>query len=203
MDEYQRFALLYDPLIGAALRPIYRELAGRLKRHGCTSMADLCCGTGMLAGLADRDGMTALGIDLSPAMLGVAVRKHSARFILADAAALPLDDDSLDGAALSFSLHEKPWDTARAILSEARRIVRPGGVVMVADYRARPGNGWWTGHMIATVERLAGTAHHGHFREYMDRGGMDGFLRAAGLAGRCEQTFFSGWAGVYSIPVPE
>ena len=203
MDEYQRFAVLYDPLLAPALRPVYREATGLLKQYGCVSMADLCCGTGMLAGMAARTGMAALGVDLSPAMLHVAARKQPARFIRADAAALPLNDDSLDGAALSFSLHEKPWDTARAILFEARRIVRPGGVIVVADYRMEPGNGWWSGRMIATVERMAGRAHHGHFRRYMDRGGTEGFLSAAGLTGRCEQTFFSGWAGVYAIPVPE
>jgi len=203
MDEYQRFARLYDPLIAPALRPVYREVTGQLKQHGCASVADLCCGTGMLTGMAARTGMAALGIDLSPAMLDVAAGKQPGRFIRANAAALPLGDDVLDGAAISFSLHEKPWDTARAILSEARRIVRPGGVVVVADYRAEPGNGWWSGRMIAAVERMAGRAHHGHFREYMDRGGTDGFLRTAGLAGRCGRTFFSGWAGVYALPVTE
>ncbi|MBG0790203.1 MAG: class I SAM-dependent methyltransferase [Desulfovibrionaceae bacterium] len=201
MDEYQWFVRLYDPLLSPALRPLYREMTGLLARRGCTTVADLCCGTGMLAGLAARTGMDATGVDLSPAMLGVAARKQPARFIRADAAALPLRDHVFDGATISFALHEKPLDTALAILSEARRIVRPGGLVVVADYRA-DGQGWWAGSAIRLIERMAGRDHHAYFRRYMDKGGTDGILGSAGLPGRCERIFLGGWAGVYSLPVP-
>ena len=204
MDEYGRFTLLYDPLISPALQPLHQKMTTLLSQLGCASMADLCCGTGVLAGMAARTGMDATGVDLSPAMLRVAAGKQPARFIRADATALPLRDDSFDCATISFSLHEKPQATALAILSEARRIVRPGGIIVVADYRAPgPDGGRWTGRTISLIERMAGREHHACFRKYMDRGGTDTFLRTAQIAGRCEQTFLNGWAGVYTIPIPE
>lgn len=202
MDEYNRFARLYDPLLSSALSPVHRAVIELLVRHGCASMADLCCGTGMLVELAERSGMTATGVDISPAMLGVARRDRPGRFVRADASALPLADDSVDGASVTFSLHEKPRRAALAILAEARRIVRPGGIVAVADYRVRPDNGPWTGRMIRLVERLAGSAHHRHFREYMDADGTDGLLAEAGMDGVCGPTFFSGWAGAYVAHMP-
>lgn len=204
MDEYGRFALVYDLFVTPVLRSIHREVLSRLVCGGCASVADLCCGTGALTGMVERNGMTATGVDISPAMLGVAVRKHPARFIRADSAALPFRDGSYDGAAISFSLHEKTGDTARDVLFEARRIVRPGGLIVVADYRV-PGLGWgrWTGRMIEAVERVAGKEHYTLFRRYMDKGGTDGFLRTAGLPGRCERIFLNGWAGVYAVAVPE
>lgn len=201
MDEYGRIARLYDPFISPALRPLHREILSLLAARGCASVVDLCCGTGQLAAMAARSGMVAAGVDLSRSMIVRAAAKSSAHFILGDATVLPFPDDSRDGAAICFALHEKPPLTGRAILSEARRIVRPGGLLVVADYRLASG-GWLSGRMIAAIERLAGRKHHAHFRRYLDGGGTEGFLHAAKLPGRCEKTFFNGWAGVYSVPIP-
>ena len=201
MDEYRWFARLYDPLISPALRPIHRRMVDLLTGQGCETMADLCCGTGRLAGMAARTGLKAAGVDFSPAMLDVAVRHQPARFIRADAATLPLRNNSFEGATISFALHEKSLVTAQAILSEALRIVRPGGLLVIADYRT-PGNGWLTGSIIALVERMAGRDHHAHFERYMDAGGTDAILDSIGLPNRCDQTYFQGWAGVYTVAVP-
>lgn len=200
MDEYGRFAFLYDPIVSPALRPIHRETLKVLATHGCKTVADLCCGTGVLAGMAVGAGMNATGFDLSPAMLDEAIKKQPANFIRADATALPALENTFDGVSISFALHEKAQLLSLAILAEAQRIVRPGGIIVVADYRLpEPGTGWWTGRMIATVERMAGREHHAHFRRYMAMGGTDGFLRSAGLQGKCSRTFLNGWAGVYAI----
>jgi demethylmenaquinone methyltransferase/2-methoxy-6-polyprenyl-1,4-benzoquinol methylase len=52
--------------------------------------------------------------------------------VLADAAAVPIPDDSVDAAMLVSMLHHVPdW---RDALAEARRVVRPGGVVAVMAY---------------------------------------------------------------------
>lgn len=202
MDEYSRFAFLYDPLISPGLRPLHREILNVLGRSGCSTVIDLCCGTGVLAGMAVSAGMKATGVDLSPAMLARAVRKQPATFIEGDATTLTMEDDSFDGAAISFALHEKPLELARGIVAEARRVVRPGGVIVIADYRLpEPGTGWLTGRMIAMIERMAGKEHHAHFSEYMELGGTDGFLPTAGLAGECTRVFLGGWAGVYRILV--
>jgi len=49
--------------------------------------------------------------------------------------ALPIDDERLDAATLMLVLHHVP-DPARA-LAEVRRVLKPGGRVIVADRSSR------------------------------------------------------------------
>lgn len=199
MDEYGSIATLYDHVVGPALLPVHRAMAQRLAPCG-GSILDLCCGTGLMAAQALRLGLAVTGVDLSPHMLAVARRKRpGAHYIQADAAILPLPDSSFNGAAISFALHEKPLSAARAILAEAHRVVRPGGLILVADYLPpAPDRSLFTGAAIRLVERLAGCTHHALFRRYMDDGGAAPLLAQAGLSARCEQTFMGGWVGLYA-----
>jgi len=199
MDEYGSIAALYDPIVGPALLPIHRAMAERLAPCG-GPVLDLCCGTGLLAAQALRMGLAVTGVDISPHMLAVARRKRpGACYILADASALPLPDNAFACATVSFALHEKPLSTARAILAEARRAVRPGGFILVADYLPpAPGRSLLTGAAIRIVERLAGRSHHDLFHRYMDGGGAVPLLKNAGLSAGCERTFMGGWVGLYA-----
>lgn len=201
MQAYDRIARLYDPLVGPALRPIHRAMVAALTPHHPLILLDLCCGTGLLAGLAARSGIATLGVDISPDMLSVARSKQpGAGYIRADASALPLPDNGFDAATISFALHEKSGPTARAILAEARRVVRKGGQILVADYQwPAPGRGFFAGRAINLIERLAGQEHHACFRQYMDNGGALPLLSRAGLTGKRVQSFMSGWVGLYSV----
>ena len=53
---------------------------------------------------------------------------------VADATRLPYPDGTFDRALAFFLLHEQPVATRRASLSEALRVVRPGGRLVVVDY---------------------------------------------------------------------
>lgn len=199
MDEYARFAALYDPVIGPFLRPIHKGMLSALSAHHCHKVVDLCCGTGLMAGMASDAGLTPVGVDVSPAMLSVARQKHPhATFIDGDASNLFFSDNEFDAATISFALHEKPMDVARAILAEAVRVIRPGGLILVADYRLPTSRqsrlaGW----AISTVERIAGKEHYDHFSRYMNNGGTETFLAQSGLPGQPVKTFMSGWVGLF------
>jgi ubiquinone/menaquinone biosynthesis C-methylase UbiE len=201
MREYEKTASLYDPLIGPALNPIHKAMVDILAAAGSTDLVDICCGTGLLAGQAARAGITTLGVDISPHMLRIARDKRpTVAFLRADATALPLPDNAFGAAAISFALHEKPMATAKAILTEARRVVRSGGHVIVADYQwPAPGKGFFTGKAISLIERLAGQEHHACFRQYMEEGGAAPLLSRAGLTGKCVHRFMHGWAGLYVV----
>ena len=199
MDEYARFAALYDPLVGPFLRPIHRAMIAAMESRRCHKIIDLCCGTGLLTGMAADAGYPPVGVDLSPTMLRVARRNHpGATFIDCDASALFFPDNEFDAATICFALHEKPADTARAILAEAVRVTRPGGLTLGADYRLPiPRQSRLTGLAIALVERLAGKAHFTHYRRYMDAGGSESFLAHAGFLGLPAMTFMHGWAALF------
>src|SRR4051812_44510319 len=55
-----------------------------------------------------------------------------------NSAALGFEADSYDQAILFFLLHEQPEDVRRQTLSEALRVVKPGGRLVIVDYH-QPG----------------------------------------------------------------
>lgn len=113
-------------LVAAAARPV----VGRL--------LDIGTGTGrvleLLAGAAD----TATGIDRSPEMLRIARGKlaaagnQKADLLQADMRALPFADASFDTVTMHHVLHFA--DDPQAVVSEAARMVAPGGKLILADY---------------------------------------------------------------------
>jgi ubiquinone/menaquinone biosynthesis C-methylase UbiE len=105
---------------------------------GSGRVLEVGVGTGLLAlPLAER-GLRVDGVDLSAPMLDVAIAKSPARatvgFTVADATRLPFRDQAFGGAYIRHVLHLVPdW---REVLSEAVRVIRPGGtlVVSITDY---------------------------------------------------------------------
>ena len=77
-------------------------------------------------------------VDVLPIPLANLARKLAAtapvRLMTRDAADLALPDASYDRVLLFFLLHEMPEEVRRRTLSEALRVVRPGGTVVVVDY---------------------------------------------------------------------
>ena len=98
---------------------------------------DIGIGTGMLAMQLVERGVLVDGVDLSVPMLRRATAKASRRRVgltVADATQLPFRDGAFDGAFMRHVLHLVPdW---RQVLSEAVRVVRPCGklVVSITDY---------------------------------------------------------------------
>src|SRR5207248_8593633 len=94
------------------------------------------CGPGYLAAeLAELVGPEGFvqGIDPSPHMLAIAARRALPHMELSegDALSLPVADSSFD-AAVATQVYEYVADMAAA-LAEARRVLRPGGRLLVLD----------------------------------------------------------------------
>jgi ubiquinone/menaquinone biosynthesis C-methylase UbiE len=99
---------------------------------------EVAIGTGLNLPLYPAEAQLT-GIDLSPAMLGVA--RHRAEQLgravdlrEADALALPFPDASFDTVVCTFSLCAIP-DERRAV-SEMNRVLRSGGILLLADHIA-------------------------------------------------------------------
>jgi SAM-dependent methyltransferase len=99
---------------------------------------ETACGPGLIArAMAPRVGSVA-GIDLTPTMVEKAradaaeAGVENVSFEVGDATALPMADDSLDGAITRFSLHHIPAPIR--VLEEMARVVRPGGYLVVSDF---------------------------------------------------------------------
>ncbi|MBI3943826.1 MAG: class I SAM-dependent methyltransferase [Chloroflexi bacterium] len=104
--------------------------------RGNESVIDVGCGPGLyLRQLAQRPGVQLTGLDLSQGMLTDLVKNWDSTFRLpalavADAQTLPLPDASGDVALAMHMLYHVP-DILQAV-QELRRVVRPGGTLLVA-----------------------------------------------------------------------
>jgi len=102
------------------------------------SAADIGTGTGILASELARLGIRVIGVDNSSRMLDAARAKLDAEGITSvelrrgEVQNLPLEDEEVDAAFAHMVLHylASPGEALR----EMARIVRPGGVVVVADF---------------------------------------------------------------------
>ena len=91
-------------------------------------LVDLGCGTGSTLDAIEGASLR-VGIDPSPDALGFARERNGCAFAWGSAEALPFRDASFD-AALALDVLEHVPDDARAA-REARRVLRPGGVLVV------------------------------------------------------------------------
>jgi ubiquinone/menaquinone biosynthesis C-methylase UbiE len=121
------------------------------------SVLDVGCGTGVLTRLAAQAvGAVgrAVGTDASPQMVAVA-KKSSARmatpieFRVAPIEHLPFDDGEFDAALSSLMLHHLPDDLKDRGLAEVRRVLKPGGRLVVVDLSGAHGIlGYFAGHRL-------------------------------------------------------
>ncbi|MCC6179348.1 MAG: class I SAM-dependent methyltransferase [Chloroflexi bacterium] len=120
----------YSVLISAAgVRPSQRVL-------------DVGCGPGyfarLLAEVVGPDGLV-VGVDPSAEMIGYAHRKASRigqlQFQIGTAEALSFPDEQFDTVVSTLVMHHLPEDLRVPALCEMRRVLRPGGTLLVADVR--------------------------------------------------------------------
>jgi ubiquinone/menaquinone biosynthesis C-methylase UbiE len=97
---------------------------------------DVGCGTGvLLERIVDRyPDVRVTGVDLSPAMLAQARHRLPPRVTLevADAEALPFPGNSFDLVLSLSSFHF--WPAPGLSLAELRRVLRPGGRLVITDW---------------------------------------------------------------------
>ncbi len=108
---------------------------------------DIGCGTGALTVRAAERGARVTAIDVNPEMLAIARNRIeelglSDRVTLLEKGVAELDgvpDESFDTVTAGLSLSELSPDELRWTLDQVRRVLVPGGRLLVAD-ETRPGN---------------------------------------------------------------
>jgi ubiquinone/menaquinone biosynthesis C-methylase UbiE len=135
---FDRQAPAYDSTrLGQHARWLAPDVLAELERLQPKSLVDVGCGTGALLGaiVAARPGIRLYGIDLSPEMVALAQRRlgHQADVTVADAETLPLADGGVDVVTCVDSFHHYPHPDA--VLLEMWRVLRPGGWLVLAEWR--------------------------------------------------------------------
>ncbi len=102
---------------------------------------EMGCGTGELAAMLIARGATVTGFDLSPGMVEVARDRIEAEGLIDKLTIKQMGVDGMDGfPASSFDavvstlvLSELSHDERRFALEQSKRVIRPGGVFVIAD----------------------------------------------------------------------
>lgn len=169
------------------LERVHRDMAARLNPGD--RVLDVGCGTGALAVLLARKGAHVTGIDISPPMMSIAARRIQeegldSQVTLQELGAVDLDTAfphaSFDAVVSTLVFSELSDDEIEYALPEIRRILRPGGQLLVAD-EVSPASflGWVATFLFRlpfAVLAFALTQNTTH--------------RVAGLRGRIEQAGF-------------
>lgn len=155
-------AFIYDtlePVLLLGKQAQYdKHIVSLLKLNGLNRVLDLGCGTGVLTRMiADRlnadAGGKAIGIDAAAKMIKVARKKRATVnciFEVMAAESLSYEDDSFDTVVSSLFFHHVQMDLKEKALSEAFRVLRPGGRLVIADMHV-PST--WMGALVSHVSR--------------------------------------------------
>lgn len=157
---YRAWAPIYD----SALEPLFGKGRRRAMELLGLRAGERVCLVGIGTGsdlLYLPKAVSGVGVDLSEAMLARAERKLAMagcqiELRVADAQALPLGEETFDAVVLNLVLSVVP-DAARC-MSEAIRVLRPGGRIVVFDkFLADDAKPAWGRRLANVLSTLLGT----------------------------------------------
>jgi SAM-dependent methyltransferase len=112
------------------------EMLERLVPPSGSDVVDIGCGQGALVRALAARGARVTGVEISEEQLATAIELDDgtgARYLVGRGERLPLDDASADIVVFMRTLHHVPPAQMAAALREARRVIRSGGAVYVAE----------------------------------------------------------------------
>jgi ubiquinone/menaquinone biosynthesis C-methylase UbiE len=144
---YNLFSHLYDAFVNLHARRDAGDTrnflvkTALLEKKPNPCILDICCGTGAVitAFAVQYPKSVAVGYDFSRGMLLKVREKSGAGTIIlieGDAATLPFRDESFDVITCSHALYELKKPARQAALNDMKRVIRPGGVVLIMEHEA-------------------------------------------------------------------
>ena len=170
-------------------RPVHKALVRELQPGPGTRVLDVGAGTGALAERVSATGASVICVEPDAGSLAAARRRLAGRgvqFVAAAAEAIPLPSASADGAVASVSAHH--WQDRDQGFREIARILRPGGRVVIAEFRP-------AGPVRGLVRRLGGGRHGAA----PDAAAWTASLAAAGFTGA--RVVPAGWASLLVLVI--
>jgi ubiquinone/menaquinone biosynthesis C-methylase UbiE len=170
-----------------------RAVADLAKIVGGDRVLDIGCGPGAAARLAARRGAAVIGVDPSTVMLRFArwisavKRARGIDWRVGRPEALPVEDGSVTVVWAISTFHH--WDDPAGGLGEIRRVLTPGGRVVLAERLVAPGARGHAAHGLTgdQAEALAAGLAAAGFTEVHDvtrRAGRRTLVVVAGVSSR-------------------
>jgi ubiquinone/menaquinone biosynthesis C-methylase UbiE len=123
----------FDASMLGQMRRVRDRIAERLA--SCRSVLDLGCASGKTAAAIHTTGVSDVwGLDPSPYLLRHAARDYPhIRFVQGVMEKLPFPNQRFDGVSACFVFHEVPPFYIRQALGEISRVLKPGGILVIAE----------------------------------------------------------------------
>ncbi len=159
--QYDTWARVYDLIWARYVNKTLPVLQRAARVRPNEEVLDLACGTGeferRVAATVPRARL--VGVDLAPAMVERARAKFrgqpSIQFEQADVHALPFENNAFDVAVCANTFHY--FTHPRRVLREARRVLRPGGRLVLLDWC----RDFWTCRVMdAVLQRIDPAYEH-------------------------------------------
>lgn len=191
-SQFDHWSGSYDQSVLQRLffRPSHEKLLSVAHIPAKARILDVGCGTGQFAFrlLAANPAATLVGLDLSECMLAQAAT-NCARcadrltLVHGDSEHMPFADGTFDVITCIHSFHHYPHQAA--VLREMRRVLKPGGELLILDADR---DGWWGWFVYDwVVKSIEGLVHHCSARQFRELFRGAGFaeirqIRAGGVA---------------------
>lgn len=112
-----------------------RPMLARVRGRGFRQAVDIGCGEGRFCRMLQAEGIPTIGIDPTTVLIDAAKRRDpTGDYRIASAEDLPLAESSCDLAVFYLSLIDIA--DLRVALHEARRVLQPGGSLLIANLQS-------------------------------------------------------------------
>jgi ubiquinone/menaquinone biosynthesis C-methylase UbiE len=171
--RYDLVLWLSNLMAGGAWQATRQQVLELAQLRSGETVLDVGCGTGTQALLAMQSVGAAgrvTGVDPSAQMIGRARRKAARRglaahFQVAAVEQLPFPDRSFDVALSTYMMHVLPDDLKRQGLAEVARVLKPGGRLLVVDFKRPEGHEGHTRRPVHTGPWQSGVQDQPHLMQ--------------------------------------
>lgn len=168
-------------------------------------IVDVGCGTGRLARQLTKAGHEVVGIDSSPGILDRAIEKGQAEYQLLDATDMAFANE-FDVAVISLTLHTMPSDIREQVWQKIHKAVRKGGMLIALDFSIPPQKTPYSRFIRRVIDmdesyyRKSVWSHYQNYLQFMQRGGLLGWIRHTGDEILAKRYYLGGNIGVIGVP---
>jgi len=203
-DQYKNIAKWYDKIFQPLMRGLRNIGLKMFPVEAGMNVLDIGCGTGAHLKIYQNEDCNIYGVDLSAAMIEMARVKlgEKAILLLGSATELNFGDVQFDLILCTTVLHEMAQNIREEVLSEAKRVLKSRGRILLIDFHPGPIKklkGVYSKIIITIAEILASGDHYRNYRHFIRNGGLPSLIKSSGLQIEAQKIVSGGNFGLFLL----